>query len=98
MIVSSRECFVIYKVDGKLGNYELDEPFVISNLKSQPVSLFLVTFIANDEESHPIHCLRNVLATASVVPEPQKKSAIRSPGLENFPIILSSSALCFSVP
>ena len=85
-------------MDGKLGNYELDEPFVISNLKSQPVSLFLVTFIANEEESQPIHCLRNVLATASVVPEPQKKSAIRSPGLENFPIILSSSALCFSVP
>src|ERR687897_436775 len=69
-----------------------------SNLKLYSASLFLVIFIAIEDESHPIHCLLILLATTRVVPEPQKKSAIRLPGFENFSIILSSSATCFSVP
>jgi len=38
--------------------------------------------MANLDKSEPIHLLPNFSATAKVVPEPQKKSATMSPGLE----------------
>jgi len=44
------------------------------------------------DKSHPIHLLPNFSATANVVPEPQKKSATISPGLEDARMILFKRA------
>src|SRR3989338_2420661 len=47
--------------------------------------------------SHPIHRRFNFSATVTVVPEPAKKSATKSFGLEDASITLSSSCSEFSV-
>lgn len=72
-------------------------PFYRFLLSCNPNNLFLVTCIANLERSEPTHRRPSFSATARVVPEPQKKSATISPGLEEALIILCSSFSGFCV-
>ena len=56
---------------------------------------FAVVWMANLPRSVAIHLRPNFSATAAVVPEPQKKSAIRSPSLEEALMIRSRRASGF---
>src|SRR5712691_6839893 len=59
-----------------------------------------VVWIAKRPRSQPIHRRPSFSATARVVPEPQKKSATKSPGLDDAVMILvkSSSVFCVGYP
>ena len=56
-----------------------------------------VVWIAKRPRSQPIQRRPSFSATTSVVPDPQKKSATRSPGLLDASMIRSSSASGFCV-
>ena len=60
-----------------------------------PINLFREVCMPNLPRSEPIHFLSSFSATARVVPEPQKKSAIRSPSLLVALMIRSSNASGF---
>jgi hypothetical protein len=62
-----------------------------------PIILFLVVCTENLPKSVVIHFLPSFSATAAVVPEPQKKSAIKSPSLDEAFRILSNKASGFWV-
>ena len=63
----------------------------VFNLLCTPIIRLRVVCIPNFPISAPIHLRPSFSATASVVPDPQKKSATRSQGLEDAFITLSSN-------
>jgi hypothetical protein len=62
-----------------------------------PISLLRAVWIANLPKSVAIHFLPSFSATAAVVPLPEKKSAIKSPSLEEALMIRSNRASGFWV-
>src|SRR3989338_6742307 len=72
--------------------------FSIKNgFASCSTSLARVTCIPTFPSSEPIHLRLSFSATDRVVPEPMKKSATRSPSLEEHLMIFSNNSLGFCV-